>query len=282
MLVKPSTNQSAFDFVQPEATISHAELPKKHPDKSLTRTGKLLIIEGKHRLLCGNSADIHDIRILLDGYKVQLVHNDPPYNVRVQPQSKDSDSAVSRKLEGDFLTPKDFFSLLNYWFIHLAQALEPGRSFYVWGGYSNITNYPPAIKAAGLYYSQAIIWLKNLAVFTRKDFMGQHEICFYGWKEGAPHKFHGPNNITDVWKIDNVPRRQMIHLTEKPVEIPTRAIQCSSQPGEIVLDLFGGSGSTLFAAHELDRVCYLMEIDAWYCEVILDRCRKLGLSVCEK
>lgn len=248
--------------------------------KRQTKMGDLWLI-GRHKLLCGNSAKMAELDTLLKGKTVQLVHTDPPYNVKVQPQSKDKSKATARKLEGDFLSKAKFVTLLHHWFINFARVLDSGRSFYVWGGYSNVTNYPGALRVAGLFFSQAIIWNKTISVFTRKDFMGQHEWCFYGWKEkaGFPHQFFGPNNVTDVWTIPNVARQSMIHLTEKPVEIPARAINYSSEPGEIVLDLFGGSGSTLVAAEELDRTCYLMEIDPWYCDVIIDRCKRMGLEV---
>jgi hypothetical protein len=129
-------------------------------------------------------------------------------------------------------------------------VLLPGRGFYIWGGYANCANYPPALKANGLYFSQSIIWDKQHPVLTRKDFMGAHEWCFYGWKEGAAHQYFGPANATDLWAIKKVNPQNMIHLTEKPVELASRAMQFSSRPGENVLDLFGGSGSTMIAAEQ--------------------------------
>ena len=133
-------------------------------------------------------------------------------------------------------------------------------------------NYPEAIKAAGLYFSQAIIWVKEWPVLTRKDFMGNHEWCFYGWKEGAAHYFNpGINNATDVWSVKKVSPPSMVHLTEKPVELAERAMTYSSRKNENVLDLFGGSGSTLVAAERMNRRAFLMEIDASYCDVIVQR-----------
>lgn len=148
---------------------------------------------------------------------------------------------------------------------------RPGRAFYVWGGYANIGNYPAPLKRHGLYFSQAIIWDKQHPVLTRKDFMGAHEWCFYGWKEGAAHQYYGPNNATDLWHIKKVSPQSMIHLTEKPVELAARAIEYSSRAGENVLDLFGGSGSTLIAAEQTGRKAYLMEFDELYCDVIVQR-----------
>lgn len=280
---KPMDDQlSMFDGDVPvQDTIEdNSKLPLSPIQSTIptTNTGDLWHI-GPHRLLCGDSADPDDMRRLLNGSRIQLIHTDPPYNVCVQPQSKDTNSAKARKLEGDFISPLKFTQLLHWWFHNMTAPLEKGRSFYIWGGYSNMVNYLPLIRTTELFFSHAIIWVKNTSVFTRKDFMGKYEICFYGWKEGASHKWLGPNNITDVWEVANVPRQQMIHLTEKPIEIPLRAITYSSEEGENVLDIFGGSGSTLIAADQLKRNCFLMEIDPLYCDVIVNRCKGLGLPI---
>jgi DNA modification methylase len=161
--------------------------------------------------------------------------------------------------------------LLRAWFGNIARVLEPGRSFYIFGGYANLGNYPPALKECGLYFSQGIVWDKMHPVLTRKDFMGAFELAFYGWKEGAAHSFFGPNNATDLWHIKKVNPQQMSHLTEKPVELAVRAMQYSSRPDEHVLDLFGGSGSTLIAAEQTVRRAFLMEIDPLYVDVIVQR-----------
>ncbi len=130
---------------------------------------------------------------------------------------------------------------------------------------------PTGAKTTGLYFAQAIIWVKEHPVLTRKDFMGNHEWCFYGWREGAAHKYFGPKNAVDVWSVKKVNPQSMVHLTEKPVELATRAIQYSSRVGDNVLDLFAGSGSTLIAAEQTKRNAYLMEIDALYSDVIVTR-----------
>jgi len=179
--------------------------------------------------------------------------------------------AKDRPLANDFLGDEAFSKLLLSWFGNITRVLEPGKSFYIWGGYSNIYNYPNALKACELYFSQMIIWVKEHPVLTRKDFMGNHEWCFYGWREGAGHKFYGPNNITDVWSVKKVNPQSMVHLTEKPVELAVRAINYSSLKGENVLDLFGGSGSTLIACEHTARKAFLMEMDALYCDVIVKR-----------
>src|SRR5206468_9336882 len=177
-----------------------------------------------------------------------------------------------RPLANDYVTEEAFDQMLAAWFGNIARVLLPGRAFYIWGGYANCGNYPPVLKAMGLYFSQAVIWVKEHPVLTRKDFMGNHEWCFYGWREGAAHYFTPEiHNATDVWSIKKVNPQNMIHLTEKPAELAVRAMTYSSKPGENVLDLFGGSGSTLIGAEQTGRHAFLMELDALYCDVIVKR-----------
>ena len=268
------------------------------PDEAITRPGDLYIL-GDHRLLCGDSSKPEDVDRLLDGATIQLVNTDPPYNVGVASRSNNAIAAsgdrpigqqgmdiairkgehkVDKKLRAkdralvnDFISDEEFARLLRAWFGNIQRVLEPGRSFYIWGGYSNIWNYPNALKECELYFSQMVIWVKEHPVLTRKDFMGNHEWSFYGWREGAAHKFFGPANVTDVWSVKEVNPQSMVHLTEKPVELAVRAIQYSSQTGENVLDLFGGSGSTLIGCEQTGRKAYLMEIDPLYADVIVQR-----------
>jgi DNA modification methylase len=179
-----------------------------------------------------------------------------------------------RPLANDFVSDEAFDLMLDAWFGNMARVLEDGRGFYIWGGYANLGNYPPFLKKHGLYFSQGIVWDKQHPVLTRKDYMGAFEICFYGWKQGAGHKFFGPNNAQDLWHVKKVAPQNMVHLTEKPVELAVRAIQYSSLPAKNVLDLFGGSGSTLIACEQTGRHAYLMELDMPYCDVIVQRWEK--------
>jgi DNA modification methylase len=240
---------------------------------------------------------------LLDGAAIHLVNTDPPYNVKVEPRSNNAIAAglssfqgathhqgldparhpeksqpttpklraKDRPLANDFVSEEEFDRLLHAWFGNVSRVLQPGRAFYVWSGYANLGNYPPVLKACGLYFSQGIVWDKQHPVLTRKDFMGCFELAFYGWREGAAHQFFGPTNALDLWHIKKVNPQSMIHLTEKPVELASRAIEYSSKPGEKVLDLFGGSGSTLIAAEQAGRQAFLMELDPLYCDVIVQR-----------
>lgn len=275
------------------------------------RKGEIVEL-GAHRLMCGDSAREPDVQLLLGGRSMHMVYTDPPYNVSVEPRTNNAIRAAGksalhhqkfdkaraenkrksmprqdagggmkatgkmrprdRALKNDFVSDADFEAMLLAWFGNLSGALKPGGAFYIWGGYANCVNYPPAIKASKLYFAQAVIWVKQHPVLTRKDFMGDHEWCFYGWKEGAGHYFNPEiTNATDVWTVKKVNPRDMVHLTEKPVELATRAMLYSCKRGENVLDLFGGSGSALIAAEQMGRCAFLMELDELYCDVIVRR-----------
>jgi DNA modification methylase len=298
----------------PEAGQTDPDDIPEPPDEATTKPGELWKL-GSHYLLCGDSAKPEDVDRLLDGAKVHLVNTDPPYNVKVEPRSNNAIAAGlssfagygnsdpgrdvvrclekaesthtklrarDRPLANDFLSDEEFDRLLRAWFGNIARVLIPGRAAYIWGGYSNIANYPPALKECGLYFSQTIIWVKEHPVLTRKDYMGNHEWCYYTWREGAAHQFFGPNNATDVWSVKKVNPQSMSHICEKPVELASRAIEYSSKRGENVLDLFGGSGSTLIAAEQTGRRAYLMELDPLYCDVIIKRFTEFSGKTAER
>jgi DNA modification methylase len=280
------------------------------PDEATTRLGDIWVL-GNHRLMCGDSSKAEDVDRLLDGAPIHLVNTDPPYNVKVEPRSNNAIAAglssfqatntkpqnhhqsfdaargafnpdkvgkklrpKDRPLANDFVSDEAFDQMLDAWFGNMARVLMPGHGFYIWGGYANLGNYPPFLKKNGLYFSQGVVWDKQHPVLTRKDMMGAYEIAFYGWREGAAHRFFGPNNATDLWHIKKVNPQSMVHLTEKPVELALRAMQYSSLAGDNVLDLFGGSGSTLIGAEQTGRHAYLMELDSLYCDVIVQRWEK--------
>ena len=289
-----------LDATTTQGLIDPDAIPEP-PEAALTQPGDLVRL-GEHRLLCADASTPHDLDRLLDGAVVHLVHTDPPYNVRVEPRSNNAIAAglssfaarphqqfdlgrhpeksrpttaklraKDRPLANDFVSREQFERLLEAWFANLARVLTPGGAFYIWGGYANCGNYPPVLEAHDLHFSQALIWDKMHPVLTRKDFMGAHEWCFYGWRRGAAHRFFGPANATDLWAIKKVHPQSMMHLTEKPVALARRALEYSSRPHENVLDLFGGSGSTLIAAEQTRRRAFVMELDALYCDVIVQR-----------
>lgn len=241
-----------------------------------THLGDVWVL-GPHRLLCGDSASSEDVDRLVAGAMIGLVSTDPPYGVSLKHGANNAAQgwrASGPGLENDDLDPAEYEARLLGWFGSIARVLRPGGSFYIWGGYANLENYPPALRACGLYFSQVIVWDKQHPVLTRKDYMGGFELCFYGWREGAGHEFLGPTNAKDIWQVKKVSPGQMVHLTEKPTELAVRAMENSSRRGDVVLDLFGGSGSTLIAAQQTGRVARVMELDPGYCDVIVDRWQK--------
>ena len=308
----PDFDMTQFGFDDKELTqllngigegITEADVVPEPPDKAITKRGDIWIL-GTHRLMCGDSADRNDIEKLMNGATAQLVNTDPPYNVKVEPRSNNAVAAGAkglpstrkttkttekmrpkdRPLANDFVSDEEFDRLLDAWFGNIVHVLDAGRTAYIWGGFSNIANYPGFLKKHGLYFSQCIVWNKMYPVLNNKDFMGAYELCFYCWKEGAAHKFFGPNNVPDLWDVKKLHCQNMVHLTEKPVELAVRAIQYSSKPGENVLEIFGGSGSTLIACEQTGRKCYCMELDELYCDVIVRRWEEFTgkKAVCQK
>jgi DNA modification methylase len=265
-------------------------IPEK-PAIAVSRPGDLWLL-GRHRLYCGDSGSESDLDTLLGGAEVHLVNMDPPYNVAVSPRSNmaiaagassypgagDAKKGTKRQLrprdraiENDCMPDGEFQVVLEAWFRNAFRHLVEGGPFYIWGGYANIAVYPPALKATKMHFAQCIIWVKEHPVMTRKDFMGDHEWCFYGWKPGEKHRWYGGNSVSDVWTVKKVGTNDRVHLTEKPVELARRAISYSTLGGDNVLDLFGGSGSTLIGAEETGRNAFLMELDTLYTDVIVER-----------
>jgi DNA modification methylase len=277
---------------QAEEGLSDPDNIPEAPAVADTKRGDLYLL-GRHRLVCGDAGDPSAVDALLDGDPgVDLVYTDPPYNVNVEPRSnnamitnakrwgsaakglKKTDQATrpkDRPLMNDWVGDKAFVALLTSWCQQIGRVLRPGHTFYCWSGFMNIGAYPAAFAAGKLHPSQVIVWDKGHPVLTRSDFMFCYEMAFYGWKEGKPHRYFGPPSEKDLWQVKKVSGPQMVHLTEKPVALVHRAVTYSSRPDEIVLDLFGGSGSTLIGCHQHNRVARIMELDPTYCDVIVKR-----------
>jgi len=291
----PLNGQESLPFMEQR----HEKFPAA-PDNRETIPGTLWKI-GRHKLLCGDTGISADIDYLLSGDTVGMIHTDPPYNVKVQSRSKkmiakgvsdytsksqrdssyDDDEIIAkeRTIADDELSDDEFNKKLKSWFSNLANVLPPGHAIYLWGGFSNLEKFPLFMRDVGIHYSQPILWIKQHPLVNRYDFMSNHELGFYGWKKGGKHRFFGGKNIPDTWFVKKLHHKYMVHLTEKPVELVIKAIQCSSLGGEVVLDGFAGSGSTLFACEETNRVARLIEYDPWYCDVIVTRARKYQLEV---
>ena len=226
-----------------------------------------LIEIGEHRLLCGDSTDSDQVAKLMNGEKADMVHTDPPYNINYEGGSKKRDKIANDKLD-------DFPQFLYDAYTTLSTAVKKGGAIYVWHASSETHNFIQQFLNAGFLFKSYIVWNKNNSTFGRSDYHWKHEPCIYGWLNGASHKWYGNRKQTTVWDMDR-PSRSDEHPTMKPIHLCTKPMENSSKVGDIIIDTFLGSGSTMVAAHQLKRKCYGMELDPKYCQVIVDRMLKL-------
>ena len=231
-----------------------------------------LIEIGNHRLLCGDSTDSDAVARLMDGEKADMVFTDPPYNVSYEGKTKDA-----LTIQNDKMSIKDFSKFLSSVFSVLYLNSKEGSPIYVFGPIEDGT-FLNAFNESGFKLQSILIWLKNTIVLGRKDYHYKHEPILYGWKEGAAHKWYGGRDKQTVFEC-NKPPRNGEHPTMKPIELCEFYINNSTQNNNIIIDAFLGSGSTMVAAHQLNRKCYGMELDPKYCQVIIDRMHKLDPSL---
>lgn len=232
-----------------------------------------LIEIGRHRLLCGDSRLAETFELLMNGKMADMVITDPPYNVDYTGGTKDA-----LKIQNDKLSDDEFYQFLLKFYTALAQYSRPGCAWYVWHSDSEGANFRAAMKNAGLMFKQCLIWVKNSLVMGRQDYQWKHEPCLYGWKPGASHLWYSDRKQTTVLEFDR-PVRNAEHPTMKPVPLFGYLIRNSSRRGQIVVDAFAGSGTTVVTCHQMDRTAYVAENDPKYCQVIVDRMMKLDPSV---
>jgi site-specific DNA-methyltransferase (adenine-specific) len=258
------------------------------PEEPQSKLGDLYEL-GEHRVLCGDSTKIEDVERLMDRKKADMVLTDPPYNV-------DYEGGTGLKIENDSMEDGAFLSFLKDAFKQMHKHMKQGGAFYIWHADSEGYNFRRACKEEGLEIKQCIIWNKNALVMGRQDYQWKHEPCLYGWKEGSSHTWYGDRNKTTVHKVPeddekavkwfrkqlakqqntsvleyNKPLKNGEHPTMKPVELLQKQVVNSSKQEDIVLDTFLGSGSTLIAAEKTGRICYGMELDPKYVDVIVQR-----------
>lgn len=232
-------------------------LPEGGSDEIFVRTGDVWLL-GNHRLMCGDCRSKSDVSLLMNGERADLCVTDPPYNVNYEGGTPEELTIQNDSMENDL-----FAVFLKQAFTMMRDALKPGASYYVFHADSEGENFRASLRKAGLKIAQCCIWVKNAMVMGRQDYQWQHEPCLYGWKTGAAHLWNSDRKQTTVWNFDK-PLRSAIHPTMKPVALMAYPICNSSLPGQIVIDFFSGSGSTMMACQQTDRVCYAMEIDPKY------------------
>jgi DNA modification methylase len=247
-----------------------------------TKTKEKQIFQlGKHRLMCGDSTNEEDVKLLMDNQKADMIFSDPPYNVNYHGRKHGG-------IKNDNMSDEDFIDFTIKFIKQMSLAVKKGGVFYICSGFSSYPIFRYAIESTNLFFSGLIIWVKNNASLGWNDYRHKHELILkvknnirkkaecilYGWN-GGKHFFSGDKFESDVWEINRRAGNTMVHPTQKPLAMVNKAIKNSSLRGGAVLDLFGGSGSTLISCEKLDRQAYIMELDPIYCDVIISRWEKM-------
>ena len=224
---------------------------------------------GNHRLICGDSTDMGVVERLMDGKLADLLLTDPPYNVDYTGKTKEA-----LKIQNDKMDNNTFRQFLRDAFSTADAFMRPGAIFYIWHADLEGYNFRGACVDNEWQIRECLIWNKNTMVLGRQDYQWKHEPCLYGWKEGASHYWSSDRSQTTVLEFDK-PSKSELHPTMKPVALFAYQIKNSSKKGDIVLDLFGGSGTTIIACQEMQRLAYVCELDPHYCDVIINRWEEL-------
>lgn len=235
--------------------------------ESICKPGDLWIL-GEHRLLCGDSTKPDDISRLMDGELADLWLTDPPYNVAYEGKTKDR-----LTIENDSKGDSEFRDFLIACYAAANANMKGGAAFYIWHADIEGYNFRYACHEVGWKVRECLIWQKNTIVMGRQDYQWKHEPCLYGWKEGASHNWYSDRKQTTLLAFDR-PTRNAEHPTMKPIPLFAYQMCNSTKPGDLVLDSFGGSGTTLIAAEQMRRRSRLMELDPHYCDVIIARWEK--------
>ena len=248
------TKEDNFDV---DSTYEEIEEP-------ITKPGDIWIL-GNHRLMCGDSTHKDDIMRLMNNQDADMLLTDPPYNVDYVGKT-----AEALKIKNDNMDDNQFYEFLRKVFENMYIVTKEGASIYVFHADTEGINFRKAFKDAGFKLAECLIWKKDCFVMGRQDYQWQHEPVLYGWKEGKAHYFINDRTQSTILEFDR-PKQSTLHPTMKPIDLIAKLIKNSSKENDIILDLFGGSGSTIIAAEQLNRCCYTMELDPKYCDVIVKR-----------
>lgn len=259
-ILKDITGSKEDDF-DVEQALNEIEEPVSKP-------GDVWIL-GRHRLMCGDSTQKENVLKLMNKQEADMILTDPPYNVDYEGKTSEA-----LKIENDNMSETEFYNFLLDSFKNMYDVVKHGGSVYVFHADTEGLNFRNAFKSCGFKLAQCLIWVKNTFVMGRQDYQWRHEPILYGWKEGAGHYFTDDRKQSTVLEFDK-PSRNAEHPTMKPVDLLVYLIKNSSKEQNLILDLFGGSGSTLIAAEQTNRICYMMELDPKYSDVIIKRWENL-------
>jgi len=262
---------TGFDAPELDALFKDAQRNGVHDDDfdvdaalkepAITQPGDLWLL-GKHRLICGDSTKREVYDLLLDGKKANLVVTDPPYNVNYE--------GNAGKIKNDNMTDSAFYDFLLAAFQNMEACMTDDASIYVFHADTEGLNFRRAFSEAGFYLSGTCIWKKQSLVLGRSPYQWRHEPVLFGWKKKGKHEWYADRKQTTIWEFDK-PKQNADHPTMKPVDLLAYPILNSSMANCIVLDPFGGSGSTLIACEQTDRICFMAELDERFCDVIIRR-----------
>ena len=225
---------------------------------------------GRHRLMCGDATSAEDVAALMDGKKANLIVTDPPYGVSFQ-------SSGGLTIQNDSMKGDEFYTFLYNSFVCMVEHLESGGAAYVFHADTEGLNFRKAFVDAGFHLAGVCIWVKNSLVLGRSDYQWQHEPVLYGFLKNGKHPWYSDRKQTTIWTYDK-PKRNKNHPTSKPLDLLGYPISNSSQENAIVIDTFGGSGSTMMACEQMNRICHMMELDEKYASVILRRAVEIGIA----
>lgn len=237
------------------------DVEKELEEPCFSKTGDMWTL-GRHRIICGDATKLETYKTLLEDTKVNLVVTDPPYNVNYE--------GAAGKIKNDNMENDKFYQFLFNSFVNMEQAMADDASIYVFHADTEGLNFRKAFQDAGFYLSGCCIWKKPSLVLGRSPYQWQHEPCLYGWKKKGKHKWYAGRKETSVWEFEKS-KKNADHPTMKPIALLAYPIKNSSMTNSLVLDPFAGSGSTLIACEQTGRVCYAIELDEKYCDVIVKR-----------
>lgn len=255
-----------FDFSEDEEAVEDDNWEADVPEEPISKRGDIWVL-GRHRLMCGDSTEAADVALLMDGNKADMLLTDPPYNVDYTGKASELET---RKIENDKMEDSAFQDFLTSAFENAAENMKAGGVFYIWHADSEGLNFRVACKKAGFQVRQCLIWNKNAMVMGRQDYQWKHEPCLYGWKDGASHLWASDRKQTTVLDFEK-PQKNNLHPTMKPIKLFDYQIKNNTKGDDIVLDLFGGSGTTIMAAEQNGRRGFVMEYDPKFVDVIVDR-----------
>lgn len=244
------------------------EMPVENSGEYISMPGDIWLL-GEHRLMCADCRESKAVTALMNGRKADMCLTDPPYNVAYEGKTEDELKIDNDNMENDL-----FRVFLRQVFTTMYSVMKDGAPAYIFHADSEGENFRTAFREAGFKFAQCCIWVKNSIVMGRQDYQWKHEPCLYGWKPGAAHTWCGDRKQSTVWYFDK-PQRSSLHPTMKPIALMAYPIRNSSTPGSIVIDFFSGSGSTLMACQQIDRICYAMEIDPRYTDATVSRYRTM-------